>query len=155
MNEQVAACSSGRKVFFDGGEGTLAATRKKRGRLKKADSSQLELPLAPRSKPPPAPPVSRQAPTVLRVLKGGGQRVHEKLKSRDAVIRVLVEAGADMLLRRISVERAEEIQENVDRILSLFDRVDLAPDLMPVLERELGSLEALMTETRGLRSARK
>ncbi len=129
----------------------MSKTRDKRGRLKKRDPSQLELPLLPRA----APVVGSPQGPGLRVIKGGGQRVHEKLESRDAVIRVLVEAGADMLLRRISVERAEEIQENVDRILALFDKVDSAPDLLPTLERELGELEALMTETRSHRSARK
>ena len=91
---------------------------------------------------------------MLRVIEGGGQRVREKLASRDAVVRVLVEAGADMLLRRISVERAEAIQDNVDRILELFDEVDRAPHLMPVLQRELDELEALMTETRAIHAAR-
>jgi hypothetical protein len=91
---------------------------------------------------------------MLRVIEGGGRRSREKLASRDAVVRVLVEAGADMLLRRISVERAEAIQDNVDRILELFDEVDRAPHLMPVLQRELDELEALMTETRAIRSAR-
>jgi hypothetical protein len=91
---------------------------------------------------------------MLRVIEGGGRRTREKLASRDAVVRVLVETGADMLLRRISVERAEAIQDNVDRILELFDEVDRAPHLMPVLQRELDELEALMTETRAIRSAR-
>jgi hypothetical protein len=93
-------------------------------------------------------------PPKLRVIDGGGQRVREKLASRDAVVRVLVETGADMLLRRISVERAEAIQENVARILDLFDAVDRAPELLPELQRELDGLERLMTETRALRSAR-
>jgi hypothetical protein len=93
-------------------------------------------------------------PPRLRVIDGGGERAQEPLASRDAVIRVLVETGADMLLRRISVERAEEIQENVDRILELFDAVDRAPDLLPVLERELEELQQLMAQTRSLRSAR-
>jgi hypothetical protein len=95
-------------------------------------------------------PLTRNAP--LRVIQGGGQRVVEKLDSRDSVIRVLVEAGADVLLKRISPERAEAIQENVDRILSLFDRVSVAPDLMPVLKRELDQLQSLMSETRALRA---
>ncbi len=87
----------------------------------------------------------------LRVIKGGGQRVHEKLESRDAVVRVLVEAGADLLLRRISPERAEHIEKAVDHILYLFDRVDAVPQMMPVLQRKLDDLQALMTETRAIR----
>ncbi len=107
------------------------------GREKKP--TQLSLPLSP----------------PLRVIEGGGQRKRERLVSRDAVVRALVETGADMLLRRISVERAEEIQESIDRILGLFDRVDETPALMPVLGRQLADLEALMTETRAARSARR
>ncbi|MHB8872885.1 MAG: hypothetical protein ACYC8T_04295 [Myxococcaceae bacterium] len=91
----------------------------------------------------------------LRVIRGGGKRVHERLLSRDSVVRVLVETGADMLLRRISVARAEEIEGNVDRILELFDRVDQTPALMPMLERQLAELEALMTQSRAIRSVRR
>ncbi len=88
----------------------------------------------------------------LRVIAGGGTRVQERLSSRDAVARVLVEAGADLLLRRISSERAAEIERTVDRVLRLFDRVDQVPALMPVLQRELDDLEALMRETREKRA---
>jgi len=105
----------------------------------KGGPTQLSLPLSP----------------PLRVIRGEGKREHERLNSRDAVVRVLVEAGADMLLRRISVERAEEIQGDVDRVLELFDRVDATPALMPVLERQLARLEALMTQTRAVRSVRR
>lgn len=91
---------------------------------------------------------------LLRVIQGGGQRKQELLKSRDAVVRVLVSAGADLLLRRISPERAEEIEKRVDRLMGLFDHVDARPELMPVLERELNDLEALMTETRERRVRR-
>lgn len=90
----------------------------------------------------------------LRVIQGGGQRTQEKLGSRDAVVRVLIEAGADMLLKRISSERAEHIEQRVNKILDLFDRVDDSPALMPVLQRQLDDLESLMTETRGLRARR-
>jgi len=38
------------------------------------------------------------------------------LGSRDAVRAVLIEAGADLLLRRISPARAEAIEEEVDAI---------------------------------------
>lgn len=103
-------------------------------------SRQMELPLgAGRSVRP------------LRVIQGGGLRTQEPLKSRDAVVRVLLETGADMLLRRISVERAEEIEQSVERILALFDRVDRDRALMVELERELEELEALMGQTRQLR----
>ncbi|WP_370458864.1 hypothetical protein [Aggregicoccus sp. 17bor-14] len=92
----------------------------------------------------------------LRVLPGGGQRRQEEpLGSRDAVVRVLLEAGADLLLRRISSVRAEEIEGRVDRILELFDRVDQVPALMPVLRRQLDELEALMRETREVRRVRR
>jgi hypothetical protein len=92
----------------------------------------------------------------LRVIRGEGQRrPDEPLTSRNAVARVLMEAGADMLLRRISPERAGEIERRVDRVLDLFDRVDANPILMPVLRRHLDELEALMRETREKRPARR
>ncbi|MGQ0505442.1 MAG: hypothetical protein ACT4TC_08975 [Myxococcaceae bacterium] len=91
----------------------------------------------------------------LRVIQGGGQRVLEPLDNRNAVVRVLVEAGADLLLKRISPLRAEEIERNVNKVLGLFDKVDATPALMPVLRRELDDLEALMAETRALRVARR
>jgi hypothetical protein len=90
----------------------------------------------------------------LRLIPGGGERVQESLESRDAVARVLVEAGADLLLRRISCDRAEEIERQVDRILSLFDRVDQSPELFPVLQKRLDDLEGLMRETRSTRGRR-
>ncbi|WP_095982510.1 hypothetical protein [Melittangium boletus] len=89
----------------------------------------------------------------MRVIKGGGQRRRdEPLASRDAVARVLMEAGVDLLLRRITPTRAAEIERKVDRVLELFDRVDAAPVLMPVLRRHLDDLEALMRETREVRA---
>lgn len=92
----------------------------------------------------------------LRVIRGEGRRrPEEPLASRDAVARVLMEAGADMLLKRITPARAAEIERKVDRILDLFDRVDAMPVLMPVLRRHLDDLEALMRETRELRAARR
>ena len=114
------------------------------------DSHLLELPRAPRAAQPAT------ATTRLRVIPGGGQRRQdEPLGSRDAVVRVLLEAGADLLLRRISSVRAEEIEGRVDRILELFDRVDAVPALMPVLRRQLDELEALMRETREVRRVRR
>ncbi len=99
---------------------------------------------------------SRGTASSLRVIRGEGQRRQdEPLTSRDAVARVLMEAGADMLLRRISPERAAEIERQVDRALDLFDRVDANPLVLPVLRRHLDALEALMRETRQKRSARR
>ena len=106
--------------------------------MKKRDERQLELPLAGKPK--------------LTVIKGEGKRIHEPLQSRDAVARVLIEAGADLLLRRISHERAEEIEQRVDEILNLFDKVDRRPALMNTLKEKLDDLEQLMRETRKLRS---
>jgi hypothetical protein len=84
----------------------------------------------------------------LRVIQGLGQKQQQPLLSRDDVARVLIEAGADMLLRRISPERAEAIEQEVDEILKLFDMVDDNRLLMPVLQRKLDALEQLMRETR-------
>lgn len=119
---------------------------------------QLELPLTSRrARPEPERPATATAlppapkPSFLRVIQGGGERTHEPLTSRDAVVRVLVEAGADLLLRRISPERAQAIETEVNEILDLFDRVDATPGLMPVLRRRLDELEALMGETRDRR----
>jgi hypothetical protein len=105
---------------------------------------------------PRAASSSSQQAGGLRVIRGEGQRrAPEALASRDAVARVLMEAGVDLLLRRITPLRAQEIERKVDRVLDLFDRVDAAPVLMPVLRRHLDELEALMRETRELRTARR
>ncbi|MEW6431684.1 MAG: hypothetical protein AB1730_09245 [Myxococcota bacterium] len=109
--------------------------------MKKRDDRQLDLPLETKPR--------------LRVIQGLGQKQHEPLASRDAVARVLIEAGADLLLRRISPERAEVIEGAVDEILALFDRVDRQPLLMPVLQRKLDALEILMRETRERRAQRR
>ncbi|MCI0574172.1 MAG: hypothetical protein L0Y66_25860 [Myxococcaceae bacterium] len=90
----------------------------------------------------------------LRLIRGEGPRPPEPLTSRNAVARALMEAGADLLLRRISPERAEEIERHVDEVLTLFDRVETEPLLMHVLERRLGVLEALMRESRQARAVR-
>ena len=68
---------------------------------------------------------------------------------------IVGEAGADLLLRRISSERAEEIEGRVDQILRLFDQVDSNPLLLSVLKRKLDDLEALMVQTRDRRSTRR
>lgn len=105
--------------------------------MSKRDDRQLELPLV--SKPK------------LKVIEGLGKRQQEPLASRDAVARVLMEAGADLLLRRISPERAEVIEQQVDEILKLFDLVDDNRLLFPVLQRKLDALEDLMRQTRETR----
>jgi hypothetical protein len=94
-------------------------------------------------------------PPKLRVINGLGQKQHEALDDRDAVARVLIEAGADLLLRRISAERAEVIERDVDEVLALFDKVDQNPLLMPVLKKKLDALEQLVRETREKKSQRK
>ncbi|MBL8950214.1 MAG: hypothetical protein JNK82_05520 [Myxococcaceae bacterium] len=99
---------------------------------------QLELPLAPR----------------LKLIRGLGQKKIEALSSRDAVARVLIETGADLLLKRISPVRAEAIEADVEAVLALFDRVDKEPALMPELQKRLDDLEALMRETRDRRVTR-
>lgn len=83
----------------------------------------------------------------LRVIQGLGQKQQEPLASRDAVARVLIGAGADLLLRRISPERAQAIEGYVDEILKLFDMVDENRLLFPVLQRKLDALEELMRDT--------
>jgi len=108
--------------------------------MAKRDDGQLQFDLA--------------TPPKLRVIKGLGQKQQEPLVSRDAVARVLMEAGADMLLRRISTERAEEIEAQVDEILNLFDLVDKNRLLFPVLQRKLDELESLMRDTREKRVRR-
>ena len=90
----------------------------------------------------------------LRVIQGGGEKKEPKLKDRHAVARVLIEAGADVLLRRISAERCEEIEDRVDEILHLFDRVDNEPQAFPLLQARLDALESLMRDTRATRKRR-
>ncbi len=107
----------------------------------KNDDRQLELPL-------------RQAPK-LRVIKGEGQGRADPLESRDAVARVLVQAGVDLLLKRISSERAEFIEERVDEVLDLFDQVDRDPAAQPKLKAALDDLEALVLETAAVRVRRR
>ena len=82
----------------------------------------------------------------LRVIKGEGQRQERPLKSRDDVARVLVGAACDMMLRRISVERAHEIEVRVERINRLFDRLGDDPTAMALLRRALDELEQIVRE---------
>jgi len=95
------------------------------------------------------PESSRQATHGLRLVRGKGEKRPEVLNSRDAVARVLIEAGADLLLRRISVERAEHIERCVDRLLHLFDLAEVQPEQLAVLQAQLEELELLMQESRG------
>ncbi len=99
--------------------------------------------------------------TELRLIRGGGgESKQERLDSPESVVRVLLEAGVDLLLRRISAERAEEIESRVDRILGLFgdsshsSGSDSAENRNR-LRAELDELEQLMTETRALRTPRR
>lgn len=109
--------------------------------MTKRDDRQLELNLA--------------TPPKLRLIEGLGQKQEEALDSRDAVARVLIEAGADLLLHRISCERAEEIEKAVDEILHLFDLVDRNALLQPVLAKKLDALESLVRDTRAVRAPRR
>lgn len=119
-------------------------------RKRDRDPAQLELPLF-----QPRPHAPQSARPGLRVIEGGGERVHERLASRDAVVRVLLEAGADLLLRRISPERAGEIERRVERVLALFDAVDRSAERVPELEREIEELEAMMRQTRDMHASRR
>jgi hypothetical protein len=69
-------------------------------------------------------------------------------------VRVLVEAGADLLLRRITPERAQQIERSVNRVLNLFERVEKSPRLEAALRKELNALQLLMNESRKRRRAR-
>jgi hypothetical protein len=122
---------------------------------KKLDLSQLESPTRTAGRPSPRSSAASPAPTpTIRILPGQGQKRPEPLTSREAVIRLLIEAGADLLLRRISSQRAEEIRLRVDQLLGLFDRVDRSPQLVPALRHRLDELEAFMRETRSIRTRR-
>jgi hypothetical protein len=91
----------------------------------------------------------------LRVIDGGGRRrPPEPLSSPDAVVRVLVEAAADLLLKRISPERAQEIERQVARVLRLFEKATASPRHGLALQKELGALEKLVSETRARKHAR-
>jgi len=108
--------------------------------MKHDDDRQLELPLR------------RPA---LRVIKGEGQPRTDPLVNRDAVARVLVSAGVDLLLKRISPERAELIEQRVDEALDLFDAVDRDPSAQPKLKAVLDDLEALVRQSAQLRVRRR
>jgi len=120
---------------------------------KKSSPTQLELPLREEAiQLRPAKKI-RGAHPPRRMIKGEARRRKDPpILSRDGLVRVLIEAAADLLLRRITSERAEEIRRAVDRIMTLFDRVDASPELMPVLKRQLDGLESLMRETRAIKA---
>jgi hypothetical protein len=99
--------------------------------------------------------VEPREPRKLRLIRGLGQKKQEPLASRDAVARALIEAGADLLLRRISPDRAEAIEQLVDETLRLFDLVETNRILLPVLARKLDELEVLMRDAREQRHARR
>lgn len=89
---------------------------------------------------------ARPARPALRVIEGGGERREDPLDSRDAVARLLLASGVDLLLRRISPARAEALEREVNEVLDLFDHVDRLPALQPLLEQRLDALEALARE---------
>ena len=82
----------------------------------------------------------------LRVIRGEGQRREEPLKTQGDVVRLLLDAACELMLKRISPDRAHEIQRRVDRILRLFERVPADPVATALLRRELDDLETLWRE---------
>jgi hypothetical protein len=82
----------------------------------------------------------------LRLLRGEGKPRDATLRSRGDVVSVLVGAAGDLLFKRISAPRAHEIEARVEKVLSLFDRCDAQPALLPILRRELDDLERLARE---------
>lgn len=125
----------------------MTDTRKPEG------ATQLELALPSSEKRTEASAALRAPRTApaLKLIRGEGLKETERLDSRDAVVRVLLETGTDMLLRRISVDRAEEIEQSVDKVLDLFDRVDHSPAAFAELQSELENLELLAKESRAVR----
>src|SRR5260370_41759792 len=122
---------------------------------KKKNQGQIELPF----KGSPLPMREGRASEselrpLLRLIHGSGAKQPPSLDSRDAVVRVLIGAGADLLLRRISSERAEEIRRRVERIIALFDRGDESPELLPSLKRRLDELTGLLRDTGGVQGGR-
>ncbi len=109
---------------------------------------------------PPRSPIQLSLPFEparpgLRVIEGGGQpKPRERLNSPEAVMRLLVEASADVLLRRISPERAHEIERQVGKTLRLFESSKGSVRHRQELDRALDALESLMDETRSRKKAR-
>ena len=108
--------------------------------MKKPDERQLEFPLKPR----------------LKVIDGLGQKKKaEPLTNRDAVARVLIGAGADLLLRRISSVRAEAIETAVEEVLQLFDLAERDRSRFAELANKLNELEVLVRDSAEKRPARR
>lgn len=121
---------------------------------KPAPRRQLELPIAPSAPREPAiPPVTAPAQRAFRIIKGEGKKRDETLRTRNDVARLLVASAADVMLRRISVDRAHEIETKVERVMKLFDRAD-DPLVQLLLRRELDQLEALWREGQEKRNPR-
>jgi hypothetical protein len=90
-------------------------------------------------------------PPRLRLVQGEGQGRAVQLNDRSDLASVLVGTAADLLLKRITSVRAHAIEQKVERLMSLFDRVDSEPMLKRMLRRELNDLEALVRESQGHR----
>ena len=99
----------------------------------------------------PSPPVER----TFRLIRGEGQKREEVLHSRDDVVRLLVGSACDLMLRRISPDRAHEIQRRVDRIMRLFERVPADPVASALLRRELDDLESIYRDGQQRRGIRR
>ena len=73
-------------------------------------------------------------------------------------MRVLIEAGADVLLRRITPERAHDIEKRVTQLMALFEAAKSSTPQQAQkkaqLHAELEALERLMSETRLRKKAR-
>lgn len=121
--------------------------QRKRGEQKafefEAKEGQRELPLAPFQPPPVVAPERR----AFRVIRGEGRGRDETLRTRDDVARLMMASAADMMLHRISPERAYEIEEQVERVMRLFDKPRSAI-IDSQLRLELDDLEALWREGR-------
>ncbi|MGC4113851.1 MAG: hypothetical protein QM765_04190 [Myxococcales bacterium] len=118
----------------------------------KGKGRQLPLPLRVPAEPRPArPPSTPTAERTFRVIRGEGQKREETLHSRDDVVRLLVGTACDVMLKRITPDRAHEIQRRVDRIMRLFDRVPADPVATALLRRELDDLESIYRDGQGQR----
>ena len=109
----------------------------------KGGPRQLSLPLHAANDPAPRRSLAAPSPRAFRVIRGEGKRRREPLESRDDVAQLLVGSACDLLLKRISPDRAHEIQTRVDRVMRLFDRIGSDPVATALLRRELDDLEQL------------
>jgi len=94
-------------------------------------------------------------PRTFKVIRGEGQKRAETLHSKDDVVRLMVGTACDVLLKRVSPDRAHEIQRRVDRIMRLFERVPADPVAVALLRRELDDLESLYREGQQKRGAKR